>query len=262
MNFRRLKDNLLSLNHLRKFAGFIVLKNAWGSGFKLKIMTRPPRGRVLVLSPHPDDDALGCGGALKLHARQGDRIKVIYLFDGSGGISTSPRRRLMVVKKREAEAYRAAQILGIHELEFWHISDGTLSSTRTAMRKLARVCRAFHPTTIYAPSFLDPHPDHFITAKILADYLAQNNFKGEIFSYEIWAPQFVNRLLCVDGVMNNKIQAIKAHQSQLKAWGYLDAMVGLARYRAGMFNAGHYAEGFLVCRRKLYLSLSDLIKRH
>jgi LmbE family N-acetylglucosaminyl deacetylase len=260
MNIRKLVDSLLDLNHLRKFAGFAVLKNVWGSGFKLQVVARPPRGRVLVLSPHPDDDVLGGGGALALHARQGDRVKIIYLFDGSGG-EQDPARRRAIARNREAEARLAAQILGANYLEFWRVPDGASILNRSCATKLTRVWRAFAPDIIYAPSFLDPHPDHCATARLLAFFLKKYNFQGLIYSYEVWAPQFINRLVSIDATKELKVQAIKAHRSQLEARGYLDAMIGLAKYRAGMFGAGGYAEGFLSCRRQLYLSLFDLIKK-
>ena len=39
--------------------------------------------RVLVLSPHPDDESLNCAGALILHRKKRDPVKVIFLTDGS-----------------------------------------------------------------------------------------------------------------------------------------------------------------------------------
>jgi len=33
---------------------------------------------ILVLAPHPDDETIGCGGILGLHADPGDVISVVF----------------------------------------------------------------------------------------------------------------------------------------------------------------------------------------
>jgi len=40
--------------------------------------------RVLCVAPHPDDEVIGCGGALALHAARGDRVRVVVVSDGAG----------------------------------------------------------------------------------------------------------------------------------------------------------------------------------
>src|ERR1051326_6834879 len=42
--------------------------------------------RVLVLAPHPDDETLGCGGALCLHRRAGGDVRVIFVASGGPGM--------------------------------------------------------------------------------------------------------------------------------------------------------------------------------
>ena len=38
--------------------------------------------RVLVVAPHPDDEALGCGGTIMRHIASGDSVAVLIVTDG------------------------------------------------------------------------------------------------------------------------------------------------------------------------------------
>ena len=40
------------------------------------VVSQVPRGRVLILSPHPDDEAIGLGGALCMHVANGSAVTV------------------------------------------------------------------------------------------------------------------------------------------------------------------------------------------
>ena len=42
--------------------------------------------RMTVIAPHPDDEVIGAGGTLALHARQGDRVHVLVAFDGAAAL--------------------------------------------------------------------------------------------------------------------------------------------------------------------------------
>src|SRR5207249_11788886 len=39
--------------------------------------------RVLAIAAHPDDELLGCGGTLALHARAGDEVTAVIGCDGA-----------------------------------------------------------------------------------------------------------------------------------------------------------------------------------
>ena len=45
------------------------------------------QGSALVLAPHPDDEVLGCAGAILRHVARGDPVRVIILTDGAGNVS-------------------------------------------------------------------------------------------------------------------------------------------------------------------------------
>src|SRR5262245_23863247 len=78
--------------------------------FELPELLEKPEGtRVLVVAPHADDEALGCGGTLAKHHIAGDRITVVFMTDGgkgeemAGGVTGQA-----LVELREQEAQAAA----------------------------------------------------------------------------------------------------------------------------------------------------------
>lgn len=245
---KRLKNNLLHLNNLRKFIGYETFNSATKSGFKHQILKSPPKGDVLVLSPHPDDDVIGCGGSIKLHRDQGDNVEIIYLCGGN---------------EREKEAKAAASILGATGTTFWRYADGKLQTNKTSVELLRIKILSLKPDLIYVPSFLDPHPDHFETAKLVVETLAKMSSPQinslRIYSYEVWSPIYANRLINIDKSITQKKEALAAHKSQLKDRNYQKAMSGLAQYRAGMFNVGDYAEAFFECNAELLIKLFNLV---
>ena len=82
------------------------------------ILRAPARGRVLVVAPHPDDETMGLGGTLALHAAQGDPVSVLFVCNGIQGDPEGWFPREEVTRIREAEARAAAAVLGIGDLRF------------------------------------------------------------------------------------------------------------------------------------------------
>src|SRR5947207_9627276 len=91
--------------------------------------------RVLVISPHPDDESIGCGGTLRQHVVDGDAVHVVFLTSGErGGHGRAPRETAQL---REQEARDAAKVLGVGAIEFWRAPDGGVSETPFLVRRLA-----------------------------------------------------------------------------------------------------------------------------
>jgi len=264
MKASQILNNIRHLNTLKKFVGFEVFTHAVNSQLSFGVVKDIGNQRALVLAPHPDDDILGCGGAMKLIAQNGGQVRIVYLTDGSLGFNDNKRRalreRIELAKKRENEAKKAALSLGVKDLVFWRYKDGGLVLNKTNLRLLCEMIDDYKPEIIFAPSFLDNNPDHIETSKILAEALRSNSKTNpSIYSYEIWSPVYANKLIVIDQVAKDKFLALKMHESQLKARNYLNAIRGLNRYRAGMYSVGEYAEGFFVCNKNLYLKLFDIV---
>lgn len=240
-------NNLLHIKRMRRFVDFNVSYLAVKSQLRLITSdTIEKPHRVLVLSPHPDDDMLGCGGTLRLHVNAGSTITTLYLTNGKN-------------ESRVAEAASANKILGIKDFRFWDYGDNRLPVDKKTIAALIELISEVRPETIFVPSFFDSNNDHIKTAEILAHAVDKTKFTGRIMSYEIWQPLFANRLVKIDEVVKTKKRAIACHSSQLRDRPYMDALLGLNQYRGGMFNTGHYAEAFFSCKKELYIIRHKLL---
>lgn len=207
--------------------------------------------RVLVLSPHPDDEAIGCGGTLRKHVLEGDVVRVVFLtFGEKGGHGRSPEETRHL---REAEARRAAKLLGLQHVEFWGQPDGALRSTGPLVQRLRAKLAAWKPKVIYLPHPGEMHPDHRATVRLLrkAMHIAGRDGLAEIRLFEVWTPlQRLDVIVDVSPHMKTKLAAIRAYKCQCQVLAFDEAIQGLNRYRGEMHSwpGGDYAEVFMQLR--------------
>ncbi len=199
---------------------------------------------VLVIAPHPDDEAIGCGGTLLIHAARGDRVGVVFLTSGELGIEHLPpdeARRL-----REDEAARAAEILKIAAVKFLRLPDWSVGEhADEAVSQILPIITAETPGIIYLPHAADAHPDHRATLPIMRAVLKKTGATPELRGYEIWTPMAkFDEVEDITATMRDKLRAVRCHRSQLAAFRYDRAVRGLAQYRAALSKTGRYAEVF------------------
>src|SRR6185503_4161668 len=122
--------------------------------------------KVLVIAPHPDDESIGCGGAVALHASKGDEVSAAFLTSGELGLKQLAREQAW--KVREAEARAAAKVLGLGRLSFFRGPDWMIGDDLPGMAaKLSPVLKGLAPELIYLPHPNEWHPDHRASLPIL-----------------------------------------------------------------------------------------------
>lgn len=199
--------------------------------------------RVLVVCAHPDDESVGCGGALRLHARAGDRVDAVFLTSGEGGGHGEAGH----AATREREARRAAKILGIEELHFWREPDGRLRARGELVRRLAELIASTKCSLLYAPQPDDDHPDHRAAARLVTAARNAAVVRPAVRFFEIWSPLGdMDEIVDISEVIDEKRRAIRAYRSQCAVMRLDAAFVALARYRGEMHSwpGGDYAEVF------------------
>ncbi len=197
---------------------------------------------VVAIGAHPDDIELGAGGSLALHHRRGDAVRFIVLTDGGELSEPSQRRR---------EAKEAAKILNIDDIHFLGYEDTRIPYNDEIIKRLNKHLNEFDTDRVYIHTEEDTHQDHRRAS--LASVAASRNI-NEVLAFESpstrssFNPEYYNKL--TEGVLEQKIQAIRAHKSQCKK-KYLEAeaMKGLARFRGRQANT-RYAESYQVIRIK------------
>ena len=202
--------------------------------------------RILVLAPHPDDEAIGCGGTLCRHVQAGDEVHVVFLTSGEKGGHGCPEAETIRVREREARA--AAKILGITQLEFWHQPDGNLRATPAAIEKMRGKLKAFRPEVIYVTHDREMHPDHRGALRLLRRAMkGAAGKRPDVLLYEVWTPtQKLDEIVDISPFLKTKLAAVRAYRSQCAVVGFVEAVRGLNRYRGELHSwpGGDYAEVF------------------
>ncbi len=185
------------------------------------------RAPVLVVSPHPDDESLGCGGLIALLRREGSTVRVVMVTDGSGSHPNSPSwpaARLAALRRDETLA--ALHILGVAEAEvsFWMLPDrfapmpGDPGFDAAVARAQAELSE-FAPATLVIPSHCDAHGDHRAASEIWRRATAGMACVPRILEYVVWPSgdlpdETRRRELDISGVLARKTAAVAAHRSQ------------------------------------------------
>ncbi len=116
---------------------------------------------VLAFGAHPDDVEIAMGGTLLALKARGARVVVCHLTDGEPTPYGDRKTRL-----REAEA--AARVLKLDDVVVLSLKNRELQDTLPARRKVAEIIRRYRPRLVFAPYWVDAHPDHWAGSALVS----------------------------------------------------------------------------------------------
>ena len=202
---------------------------------------------VLIISPHHDDEVLGCGGTITKHYKKGDKVFVIYITAGWSALPKIKSKE-KAIKIREKEAHEACKILGVQKAIFLRENDRNFYNKKgEIIEKMIKTIRDIKPNLIYTPHPKEKDTEHKIAYEIIkeATWLSKSPYLPKlgrptksvevIYLYEVWTPMkdfFIKE--DITNVFDIKINALSAYKSQLEYLNLIDAITGLNMYRGSM----------------------------
>ncbi|WP_185984785.1 bifunctional PIG-L family deacetylase/class I SAM-dependent methyltransferase [Aureimonas mangrovi] len=157
-------------------------------------------GGLVILSPHPDDETIGCSTFIREAGRSRRPLGIVAMTDGEGSHRSSrtfDAKRLGAIRAREQEA--AVRALGCDHARYLRLAlpdgaSGRSAGFSTAIDEVAAFCVELGATALAAPHPDDPHPDHHAAAA-MASALRGRMPRLRIIFYEVW----IRRLDAEDG---------------------------------------------------------------
>jgi N-acetylglucosamine malate deacetylase 1 len=219
---------------------------------------------ALAFGAHPDDVELTCAGTLIKLADNNYKIGIVSLTQGEMGTRGSP-------EIRAAEFEQAAKIISTSVHKILDIPDGNIDSSHENRIKVIRLIREYQPKILFAPYWIDRHPDHehastlvreaaFLAGikKIETDQAAHRPYRVIYYPCRFeFQPSFI---VDITESHDRKLRAIKAYRSQfhhprklehgdqetnISRPEFLEAVVTRAKQYGSYIGAAH-GEPFLV----------------
>ncbi len=156
---------------------------------------QPAHGVALVIAPHQDDCALGCGGLVIQKCIEGFPVHVVYVTDGSASHPHHPAvTPEMLTAERERESRAALAKMGVEEsaVHLLGAADGTLGRLSPEARAqvvsdFRRLLVAIRPDEIFITYRLDGSSEHEAAFLLFTEAMAGTGLQPRVYEYPVWA---------------------------------------------------------------------------
>ncbi|MCF7866825.1 glucosamine-6-phosphate deaminase [Candidatus Woesearchaeota archaeon] len=208
-------------------------------GYKIFTEHSLPKNKTfIVISPHPDDSAIGCGGTISMLSKE-NKIYTFIMTSGHRSFipETSKEDRIQI---REEEVIKESNILGSEprflKLKYYDDKNENLLLDIDKVRKLFE---NIQPNIIIIPQKNDEHPTHKVSRMIALEAIKQSGLDVEIWNYEspwgLFNHSSFNGLVSIpENHFNIKLKSINCHKSQVERNNYALIAESLANLRGAL----------------------------
>jgi LmbE family N-acetylglucosaminyl deacetylase len=215
--------------------------------------------RAMAIFAHPDDAEFGCSATVALFASLGVHMTYCLLTSGNKGTHDPKMPPAKLEGIREKEQRDAGTILGVSDFVFLRHGDGELEVSMDLRAEVCRAIRVQKPDLIFTQDPWRPyqvHPDHRVAGWSAMDgviaardhlFFPEQLKRGlthhRVPRVLLFGTQEPNIWFDVSGTLDRKIDALKAHVSQIRNPGVLGRMKHFAATTGRAWGL-EAAEGF------------------
>ena len=193
--------------------------------------------KILIIAAHPDDEILGMGGTILKHAKNGDKIRTIYLatgitsrrgsgyenfakYDVTDKEKNDMKRQISNLRKNTK---KANNLLKVNSYDFYDFPDNEMDSVSLLkiIKTLENEIKKFQPEKIYTTHRNDLNIDHRITFQATLTACRPGTSKvKEILSFEV--PSSTEWNYPINFIPNFFVNISKELDKKLKAMSYYE----------------------------------------
>ena len=221
---------------------------------------------ILVIAAHPDDEILGCGGAVARLASEGSEIHILIMAEGLTSRDDQRNRNARSEELQELSqtAQIAGKIIGAASVQLLDFPDNRMDSVDRldVIKQIEKKIDQIKPSTIFTHFPGDLNIDHRVISDAVVT--ACRPYPGQsvkqILFFEV--PSSTEWQISANSFMPNyfislsnhdldkKTQALEIYKNEMREYPHsrsIEAVRSLSKWRGA--SVGHeYAEAFMLGR--------------
>ncbi|MBR4346232.1 MAG: PIG-L family deacetylase [Oscillospiraceae bacterium] len=220
---------------------------------------------AVVFAAHPDDELLGLGGTIRRLANEGVIVRAVVMAEG---LTSRADKRAAAdfsqLKELQADARKAADIVGYSSIEFCGLPDNRMDSVELldVIKIVSQYINKYSPDTIFTHHHGDLNIDHRVTCEAVLTacrpvgaFPVKRIYAFETPSSSEWdfnysKPFTPNVFFDVTDTLEAKIQGMACYRTESTVYPHprsSEALRALGAYR-GSISGVKLAEGFMLLR--------------
>jgi LmbE family N-acetylglucosaminyl deacetylase len=151
------------------------------------------KSKILIVSPHPDDEIIGLGGLILEALNNKCDIYLVFLTDGESSGAHGDKEVIKKIRLKLTENICNRLDIPLINVHHLHFTDGAVPHLNhdgyvEAVVRLKEIIEKTNTNVVFATHPLDYWPcDHVACASITKEAVKQSNLKVDLYFYWVWA---------------------------------------------------------------------------
>lgn len=139
---------------------------------------------IVIISPHPDDEVLGCGGMMTHLLQKRRKVSVIFLTHGEHLTKAIDAETLANERRNLTDRAMLTLGLPVDNVSFLNFGDGKVNAESPEVARLIKILDRIEPSAIFVPHHFEGWNDHVQANIIIHSYTTGKPIK--VYEYCVW----------------------------------------------------------------------------